>query len=150
MPKSKRLTMLKPRLQVAVNPNALKVARKPRASRTGRDADPRRALPLTSTAWRKLRASVLAEQPLCVDCAVIGRTSIAEDVDHKDGNPGNNERENLQGLCHPCHSRKTAADHGKTVRMGSDVHGMPLDPRHPWNQEITSNQADLTAPLHAL
>lgn len=139
MPKSKRLTMLKPRLQVAVNPHALKVARKPRASRTGRDADPRRTLPLTSAAWRKLRAVVLNDQPLCVDCAARGLTVEATDVDHKDGNPGNNERENLQGLCHPCHSRKTASDHGKTVQMGCDVHGMPTDPRHPWNQEITGD-----------
>ena len=142
MPSNKkpRLKMLEPRLKLAVNPNALKVARKPRASRTGRDADPRRILPLNGAAWQRLRASVLAEQPLCVHCALIGRTSIADDVDHKDGNPGNNERENLQGLCHSCHSRKTAADHGKAVSMGCDVHGMPLDPRHPWNQEAKDYQ----------
>lgn len=142
MPSNKkpRLKTLPPRLSLAVNPNALQVARKPRASRTGRDADPRRLLSLTSSAWRKLRASVLAEQPLCVDCAARGLTVEATDVDHKDGNPGNNERENLQGLCHSCHSRKTAADHGKAVSMGCDVHGMPLDPRHPWNQEAKDYQ----------
>lgn len=137
MPSNKkpRLKMAKPRLKVG--PTAmemrLKPSRKPRPSNTGRDADPRRVLPLNGAAWQKLRADVLAEQPLCVDCASRGLTVAATDVDHKDGNPGNNDRENLQPLCHPCHSRKTAADHGKRVAMGCDAQGQPLDPDHPWN-----------------
>lgn len=109
------------------------------SSRTGRDADPRRVLPLNRAAWQKLRADVLAEEPLCRDCLKQGRIEPSTDCDHIDGNPGNNERSNLAGRCHSCHSRKTAADHGKRVAMGCDVHGMPLDPKHPWNLEITRN-----------
>ena len=102
------------------------------ANRTGRDADPRRTMALQSAQWQRLRASVLASAPLCRHCTEEGRTMAATDVDHRDGNPGNNELENLQPLCHACHSRKTAADRGHTVRMGCDESGTPLDPRSPW------------------
>jgi hypothetical protein len=60
------------------------------ANPTGRDADPRRTLPLTSARWRKLRARVLAEEPLCRYC-----NAIATDVDHVSGDPGDNSRGNL-------------------------------------------------------
>lgn len=55
--------------------------------------------------WRRLRVQVLAEEPNCRQC---GRP--AQHVDHitplREG--GTHERSNLQGLCHPCHSRLTA------------------------------------------
>ena len=103
---------------------------------TGRDADPRRTIPLNSAAWQKLRASVLAEDPLCWDCQRLGHVEIATDVDHDDGNPGNNSRENLVPRCHSCHAHKTMRErHGKTAVMGCDVNGVPLDPAHPWNRE---------------
>lgn len=102
-----------------------------RAKATGRDADPRRTIPLNSSAWRKLRASVLDGEPLCRHCAARGLTVTATDVDHMSG-ADDNRRESLQPLCHQCHSRKTAADQGKSVYMGCDAEGMPLDPSHPW------------------
>ena len=101
--------------------------------RSGRDADPRRTLPLNGAAWQKLRAHVLANEPLCRDCTREGRTVIATDVDHRDGDPGNNDAINLQPLCHAHHSRKTARDHGKRVPQGCDENGWPLDPSHHWN-----------------
>ena len=106
----------------------LKMAGAPKrskAKRTGRDADPRRLLPLTGAAWRKLRAQVLAEEPLCCDCLEQGRTEPSTDCDHIDGNPGNNERSNLAGRCHACHSTKTAADHGKATKQPIGLDGMP-------------------------
>jgi 5-methylcytosine-specific restriction endonuclease McrA len=103
-----------------------------RYKQTGRDADPRRTLPLTSAAWLRLRASVLSGEPLCRDCAKRGLTVPATDVDHISGDPGDNSMGNLQPLCHPCHSSKTASDHGKRVPQGCDVNGMPTDPHHPW------------------
>lgn len=90
-----------------------------------------RTLALDSPAWRKLRASVLREQPLCA-CGCHG---LATDVDHINNDPTDNRRENLQGLAHECHSRKTQQDMGKRVTWGCDEHGMPLDPNHPWNNE---------------
>ncbi|WP_193483941.1 HNH endonuclease signature motif containing protein [Pulveribacter suum] len=103
-----------------------------RSKATGRDSDPRRTLPLQGAAWQRLRASVLAEEPLCRHCHARGLLTEATDVDHRDGNPGNNEQDNLQPLCHSCHSIKTARDHGKQVSMGHDSDGLPLDPSHPW------------------
>ena len=67
-----------------------------KANRTGRDADPRRTIPLQSAQWQRLRASVLASAPLCRHCTEEGRTMAATDVDHRDGNPGNNRAENLR------------------------------------------------------
>ena len=114
---------------------------KPQAKATGRDADPRRTLKLNGYAWQKLRASVLAGEPLCRHCTARGLTVIATDVDHMNG-ADDNRPESLQPLCHSCHSRKTAQDHGKTVRYGCDADGMPLDPYHVWNDAI---RGDLVA-----
>ncbi len=113
-----------------------------KAKATGRDADPRRTLKLNGSAWQKLRAHVLAAEPLCRHCTAEGHTQAATDVDHADGNPGNNSLVNLQPLCHEHHSRKTASDHGKTVRAACDANGWPTDPRHAWNE---GTRADLAS-----
>ncbi len=128
-----KLKMLQPLLKPL--PALLKPPPRKRASTTGRDADPRRTLALNTAAWQKLRASVLCEKPLCEHCLSRSLVTPAIDADHRDGDPSNNSPVNLQPLCHSCHSLKTAADHGKNVSMGCDKHGMPLDPRHPWNHE---------------
>lgn len=107
---------------------------KPRANPTGRTADPRRTIPLNSGAWQRLRASVLEESPLCRDCERLGHVTPATDIDHHDGNPGNNERSNLVPLCHACHSHKTMRErHGHKPVYGYDAKGRPLDPDHHWN-----------------
>ena len=68
--------------------------------------------------WRKLRNLVLAEEPLCRDPFGVhkaaGRVEPATDVDHivPRAQGGTDARENLQGLCHVCHSRKTALEDG--------------------------------------
>jgi 5-methylcytosine-specific restriction endonuclease McrA len=54
-------------------------------------------------AHKKLRAVVLAEEPLCRICA----NAFSTDMDHIDGNPFNRSRENVQGLCESCHIKKT-------------------------------------------
>lgn len=55
--------------------------------------------------WRRVRAMVLAEEPLCRECLRQGRVVPATDVHHIDGNVRNMRRENLEPLCHECHSR---------------------------------------------
>lgn len=79
---------------------------------TAADRQARRALPTNSAAWRRLRASVLAAEPLCRECARKGRVTAATCVDHIDGNAMNNGAHALQPLCSPCHSRKTAIENG--------------------------------------
>jgi len=102
----------------------------------------RRTLSLNSTAWKNLRAQVLAEEPLCRMCSARGLVVPATDVDHiedsRDDFTDDNSRENLQSLCHTCHSLKTAASMDKSIYLGCDVKGNPLDPNHPWNREQKS------------
>lgn len=86
------------------------IARRHLLSEPGRQA--RRALATNSATWRRLRASVLAAEPLCRECGKKGRVRAASCVDHVDGNAMNNDPNNLQPLCSPCHSRKTAREDG--------------------------------------
>ena len=51
---------------------------------------------------------VLSEEPLCRRCRAKGLTVLATMVHHIDGNSSNNNRENLEPLCDPCHR----AEHG--------------------------------------
>jgi len=77
-----------------------------------RDRQAERALATNSTYWLRLRALVLAQSPLCVVCLAEGRTRAASHVDHVDADTSNNDLTNLQGLCRPCHSAKTAREDG--------------------------------------
>lgn len=56
--------------------------------------------------WRQLRAMILRRDPICVMC----RQAPSTDVDHvvAKAKGGTDEASNLAGLCHACHSRKTA------------------------------------------
>jgi len=60
--------------------------------------------------WRKLRLLVISEQPICADC----QRAASTDVDHIKAKTkgGDDSRENLVGLCHSCHSRKTYREDG--------------------------------------
>ncbi|MFJ2455608.1 HNH endonuclease [Pseudomonas protegens] len=102
-----------------------------------------RVVSLKSAAWQRLRAQVLAEQPLCEHCYDDGKVTPATDVDHIDNNGDNNARDNLASLCHSCHSIKTHAEmHGRKRRKawGCDVNGFPLDPDHHWNRGAKDHQ----------
>ena len=62
--------------------------------------------------WAKLRKMVLARDPICRtrDC-----TKPSTDADHiiPKRRGGTSHTSNLQGLCHECHSRKTATEDGR-------------------------------------
>jgi len=109
-----------------------------------------RTLALNGAAWGRLRALVISEQPLCAQCQREGRIEHGNEVDHIDNDASNNERCNLENLCHACHSLKTQRDqHGSTMK-GCDVDGMPLDPHHHWNKKITSTErSEPLLSLHA-
>lgn len=105
-----------------------------KANPSGREADPRRTIPLNSTRWRRLRRAILSQEPLCRHC-----NGVATEVDHISGDPSDNTRDNLQGLCKPCHSHKTGRERAGLERVqGCDASGWPTDPAHPWNRSEKS------------
>lgn len=61
-----------------------------------------------------LRPQQLLREPFCRACAKRGLRTPATDVDHIEPHKGDLRRfsdpENLQSLCHSCHSRKTALE----------------------------------------
>jgi 5-methylcytosine-specific restriction protein A len=85
--------------------------------------------------WKRVRREYLTDHPLCHHCQARGILKPAEHVDHivpitKGGEWF--DEDNLQGLCHPCHSVKTLGDKGHVVRMGCDVDGNPIDTQSHW------------------
>ena len=66
-----------------------------------------------SKRWQVLRADVLRAEPFCRLCIAHGRRAVTVDVDHIRKHAGDPHwfwnRDNLQGLCKACHSRKTTA-----------------------------------------
>jgi 5-methylcytosine-specific restriction endonuclease McrA len=59
-----------------------------------------------SAFWQRLRAVILKRDVECQIC----HERPAVHVDHISNDHTDNRPENLRGLCHSCHSRKTRAD----------------------------------------
>jgi 5-methylcytosine-specific restriction enzyme A len=62
----------------------------------------------STEAWKVLRASVLADQPVCAVCRVAASTQVDHTVPHRGEYAKFWDRNNLQGLCATCHGQKTA------------------------------------------
>jgi len=60
----------------------------------------------STSAWRRLRAAVLAEEPLCHWCHTTAATVVDHVVSRKHG--GDDRRENLVGSCEPCNLARGA------------------------------------------
>jgi 5-methylcytosine-specific restriction endonuclease McrA len=103
----------------------------------------------TSAPGGGIRARILAD-PERQRCALCGRSIwhcrdhsgkvLAPHVDHikpiaDAGHPF--DEANLQAVCSSCHSLKTNSEqHDHPIKVKSaDPTGLPLDPRHAWNQE---------------
>jgi len=62
------------------------------------------------SAWVKLRATVLQRDMfLCQPCLRVGRPTPAREVDHikPKAQDGEDDPDNLQAICKPCHGEKT-------------------------------------------
>jgi 5-methylcytosine-specific restriction protein A len=66
--------------------------------------------------WQRLRLMVLARDPVCRMCGRLESTDADHIVAKEQG--GLDTLENLQGLCHSCHSIKTDAQDGGFGRGG--------------------------------
>ncbi len=75
------------------------------------------------SAWRRIRAVVLAEEPICRQCG-----APSSDVDHvvNRASGGTDERANLQALCHRHHLEKT----GRERTRGQGGYPDDVRPRH--------------------
>ena len=64
-----------------------------------------------SKRWKDLRDDMLRAEPFCRECIKHGRRVLTAEIDHIQKHSGDPSlfwnRDNLQGLCKPCHSRKT-------------------------------------------
>lgn len=56
-----------------------------------------------SPEWRRMRNAKLAQDPLCERCERHGRLTGAVLVHHKDGDWQNNDPNNYESQCNPCH-----------------------------------------------
>lgn len=74
-----------------------------------------------STQWKRLRAVVRKEEPICSECKKHGRVSLTQHVDHilpiAEGG-AKLARENLAGLCESCHNAKTRRENQRPSTPG--------------------------------
>jgi 5-methylcytosine-specific restriction enzyme A len=101
----------------------------PCTSMTGRSPSVDR---IRGTTLQNIRARHFKRYPLCVDCAKVGVTTLARQLDHIiplefggldfDKDKGMNR----QGLCVSCHEKKTAKDRGYVPRVEFDQNGDPV------------------------
>lgn len=79
-----------------------------------------------SARWFRLRKAVLARDPICRACG----ERVSQDVDHIQplAEGGRDVMGNLQGLCRPCHKRKTAQEAARgheRARLARHGHPVP-------------------------
>ena len=98
-------------------------------------------------AWRKLRAGMLARNPLCKRCEGRGKIVAAEVVDHivpvSQGGAAFDE-ENLQCLCKPCHDGPKKAEDNQRRRLAKPG----FDWRKPVKHPRVSPEAEAQAAEH--
>lgn len=85
-------------------------------------SDRRSRLP---SGWRAIRARIIARDPICVLCGVRPSTHC----DHKVAKADDHTDEGLQGVCGPCHDRKSSAE-GNAARGPRPGRRRPPEP-HP-------------------
>ncbi len=83
------------------------------------DANPMRQSPSArgyNYKWQKASKAYLAKHPFCAECERQGLHVLATEVDHIIPHKGDKvlfwNKDNWQGLCHSCHSRKTVRENG--------------------------------------
>ena len=69
---------------------------------------------LNGSRYKKARAALLKEQPLCAKCKDVGRVTPANVLDHIVPHKGNPalfwDKKNWQALCKRCHDKKTYSE----------------------------------------
>lgn len=77
--------------------------------------------------WKKLRERQLLIEPYCAECAKKGMRTRATDVDHIRPHRGIRrlfyDSDNLQSLCHSCHSEKTMKERMERAGNRAETQG---------------------------
>jgi 5-methylcytosine-specific restriction endonuclease McrA len=73
------------------------------------NSDRRKRLP---PGWAKIRARILERDPICVLCGVRQSTHC----DHIEAKKDDHRPEGLQGVCGPCHDRKSSREGNEAQR----------------------------------
>jgi 5-methylcytosine-specific restriction enzyme A len=72
---------------------------------------------LHTAAWLRLRVQKLSANPFCQACEANGHTTLATEVHHIKARASHPhlamDKTNLESLCKPCHSSKTASERGQ-------------------------------------
>jgi 5-methylcytosine-specific restriction protein A len=93
--------------------------------------------PYCTARWQALREQVLSEEPLCRYCLEMGQLSPSEHVDHIKPVRTHTDlaftRDNLQGLCAPCHDGVKQREEKAGHRIGVGIDGVPVDENHHWS-----------------
>lgn len=109
----------------------------PRPDRRSPEAKAYRKL-YNSRPWAQARATQLAKQPLCEECARAGRVTPATVVNHKKPHKGDLvlfwASWNHQSVCKPHHDGPIQRSEGLGFSPGVGPDGWPTDPKHPANR----------------
>jgi 5-methylcytosine-specific restriction protein A len=81
--------------------------------------------PYLRASWRQARRDKLVAQPVCEFC----RDAPATEVDHINGDPWDNQPQNLRSTCKPCHSARTMRDQINPLRARRAGRRTPPDAR---------------------
>jgi len=73
--------------------------------------------------WRKTRTRILNRDPWCKHCEYMPSTEADHILPKSKG--GTDEDDNLQGLCKPCHSRKTINEDVPALRRHAPSNEAP-------------------------
>ena len=86
--------------------------------------------PYSTHQWRRLRAMVLTDQPLCRYCQQMGQLTPATVCDHIKPVRLHPELafeyDNLQPMCERCHNGIRAQEDKTGRRIGCGIDGVPL------------------------
>lgn len=98
-------------MPIIQRPNRTRTETKQERKPSGTEEDIKR---YNTTYWRKIRKQVLLNEPLCRQCAKMGRVTAATVVDHiaraRIDSSQFLDLNNLQPLCDSCHNRKSAKE----------------------------------------
>lgn len=89
--------------------------------------------------WQRIRRIKLGLHPFC-EVRTHCPGAVATEVDHIDGDTGNNDGTNLQSICHRCHTAKTNREQGGLGHRARQMRGVRDTPADEARSRPTSRR----------